>query len=145
MKVLARCGWGGLIAGMIGWFIYSWVLEFSYPYVGVSLVSNSIHDVVLHKVTYAASVSLLGVVIGFYSNKGLKVISVLLMAALALMSLWTLFVRHRLAALHNTAQEAFNMSVLRLDIHAVPIFEAGVVAALFVVLAMSILSWMKKR
>lgn len=145
MRVLARCGLGGIVASVIGWLTYAWVLDFSYPTGAIGPASQSIQDIVFHKIIYTGSVSLLGVVLGFYSDKGVKEFFLLLIAAIVSMVLWLLFIRHRLEVLRSNVRDIAGLESFRLNIEAVPIFEAGLFAALFVVLSMSVISLIRMK
>lgn len=135
MKLVVRALGGAILGGAAAWFSYEWLLSFVYPFHGEALASQSIHQAFFHKFIFALSVSFLGVLIGIYSRKSLKVLLALIVASGVAMIFWLLFIRYRMEGLYKNIQNSTDVAIVKINIISIPLYEIGLFS-IFVVLCL---------
>lgn len=145
MKFFVRGLLGAIPSGVAAWFAYAGVLAFAYPFEERALVSQDIHQALAHKISFVSSISLLGGVIGMGARKNLKLTSILVLASVASVFGWLLFLRYRMESLHQRAQSATDAVPFLIGIRDVPLYEVGLVSAFVVLCAGLFLSFRKDR
>jgi hypothetical protein len=145
MKFFVRGLLGAIPSGVAAWFAYAGVMAFAYPFEDRALVSQDTHQVLAHQISFVSSISLLGVVIGMGTRRSLKSTSVLVLASVASVISWLLFIRYRIESLHERVQSATDAVPFLIGIRDVPLYEVGLVSAFVVSCVGFFLSCRKDR